>query len=362
MGVNNGSGIFSGVIQNTLLDGQGSGTPVLSIIKAGTGTQTISGNSNTYSGGTTINNGSLRVSNTSGSATGTGTVTIGGPTATTSGAIPTLSGTGFVGSTVVNGGSVGVYAAGHVAPGFNVSGNFRGIGTLTTGDLTANDGSNFDFDLGTPGTGGSPAGSQADLVNVVGTLTLPSSGSVTLNFGDNADAFGLGSFGLGTYKLFTASSIANFSSTGFSVGTAPALGLTYAFTNTGTEIDVTIGLNNWSPNAVSNDWANSANWAGFVPGSVGTTTNKDTALFATASTFVAPAPDAGRNVQNVAFDTAAAAAYTISGPNALHLTSGGAITVGSAVVNPEAVNAPLQIEGDAATYNFTNDSTTGSAL
>ena len=58
----------------------------------------------------------------------------------------------------------------------------------------------------------------------------------------------------------------------------------------------------WSSTAVSNDWSNAANWINGVPGSTTGTTNTDLAAFSTGSTVLTPAPDAGRNLQNITFD------------------------------------------------------------
>jgi autotransporter-associated beta strand protein len=81
VGAGNASGAFGGVIR------QGTSGAPLALVKAGAGTQTLSG-ANTYTGGTTINQGTLLVTNTTGSATGTGRVTVS--------AGGTLGGTGFV--------------------------------------------------------------------------------------------------------------------------------------------------------------------------------------------------------------------------------------------------------------------------
>src|SRR5262249_42469526 len=58
------------------LGGAGANQNNLALIKNGSGTLILSGTSNTYSGGTTLNAGVLRVTNTAGSATGSGAVTV----------------------------------------------------------------------------------------------------------------------------------------------------------------------------------------------------------------------------------------------------------------------------------------------
>ena len=70
--------------------------------------------------------------------------------------------------------------------------------------------------------------------------------------------------------------------------------------------------------------------------------------------------DAGRNLQNITFDFATVGAMTIgtTGGNALHLTSGGAITTTALVAATETVNAPLVLEGtggSGAAYTFSSN-------
>ncbi len=69
LGVNNGSGVFSGTIQNTNTGGGG-----VAIVKNGTGTQTFTGPTS-YSGGTTVNGGRLIIQN---SGTGSGNFVVDG--------------------------------------------------------------------------------------------------------------------------------------------------------------------------------------------------------------------------------------------------------------------------------------------
>ena len=107
-------------------------------------------------------------------------------------------------------------------------------------------------------------------------------------------------------------------------------------------------------------WANPGNWTGNVPGSTTGTTSTDTAVFNQAATNSPTTIDAGRNVMNIVFDTAAVSSMTIgttTGP-ALILTSGGTIQATSTVTNPQTINAPLVLEGS---YTFTSDSTASSA-
>jgi autotransporter-associated beta strand protein len=138
VGAGNGSGTFGGVISNT------AGT--LSLVKAGTGTQTLTGAS-TYTGTTTVNGGVLAVDNTAGSGTGTGGVVVnnGGR----------LRGVGTIaGSVSVTGGTL--------APGAATS-----PGTLTTsGAVTLAPAGTFLVKLGGTGAG------QSDLLNLGSTGTI----------------------------------------------------------------------------------------------------------------------------------------------------------------------------------------------
>ena len=67
VGIANGSGTFSGVIQDSV--------GAASLFKTGTGTQTLSGN-NTYTGATTVNNGTLALSGTVANLSASTTVTV----------------------------------------------------------------------------------------------------------------------------------------------------------------------------------------------------------------------------------------------------------------------------------------------
>ena len=119
--------------------------------------------------------------------------------------------------------------------------------------------------------------------------------------------------------------------------------------------------------AVSTTWATAGNWSSAVPGSTSSTTNTDTAIFNTSSTTnLTPVVDAGRNLQNIAFDnsagnlTATLTLGTTTG-NALLLTSGGTIQTTGTVVNAQNVNAPLVLEGANGTYTFASNGATNTA-
>ena len=94
-------------------------------------------------------------------------------------------------------------------------------------------------------------------LQALGSLPLPGGGSVTLNITDT------GGFGIGTYKLITATGTSNFTNTVFSIGTGVP-GFQGKFTNPGagvpgggTEIDLIVtAAPTWaaSPTGVPNIW------------------------------------------------------------------------------------------------------------
>jgi fibronectin-binding autotransporter adhesin len=116
----------------------------------------------------------------------------------------------------------------------------------------------------------------------------------------------------------------------------------------------------WSPSATTGAWQTTTNWVShIVPGAPSGTANTDTALFNSSSTTKLITPDANRNLENITFDTAAAA-YTIgtTGGNHLLLTAGGTIQIAATFSGAnitETINAPLTLEGD---YNFSDNGQT----
>jgi autotransporter-associated beta strand protein len=112
----------------------------------------------------------------------------------------------------------------------------------------------------------------------------------------------------------------------------------------------------WSSTATSGAWQSTGNWiGGTVPGATSGTTNTDTATFNNAGNGQSSIiPDPGRNLENITFDTAAAA-YTIgtTGGNALVLTSVGQTQIASTFSGSnvtETINAPLVLEGGGCTF------------
>jgi len=166
------------------------GTGALGLTKNGVGTWVLSG-ANTYTGATTVNNGTLLV-NEPGSLAAGSTVTVNA---------------GALGGNGVIGGAVTVKTGGSLAPGASA-------GTLTiNNNLTMEAGATYVWQLGS---------TAADMVDVNGTLSIPSSWTLSL-----ANAGGtLGTeYNLFTYDsfpgTFTAPTI-DYGSTGWS-GAAVAL-------------------------------------------------------------------------------------------------------------------------------------------
>jgi len=174
--------------------------------------QTLAG-VNTYSGATTISAGTLALGS-GGSIATSGTVTVG--SAGSSGAVldlTAMSGSYAFGSgqtvkgigTIAIGTGKTVSSAGIWAPGNSIGSN------TVTGNLTLTGTSQFE--LGTPGTSLASPGTS-DFTAVSGTLALGGN----LQLIDNANAGGLGSYGAGSYRLFTAPTVSGT----FGSVTAPA--------------------------------------------------------------------------------------------------------------------------------------------
>ncbi|TCR65372.1 autotransporter-associated beta strand repeat-containing protein [Bosea sp. BK604] len=149
---------------STTYSGAMAGSGAISLVKAGSGTMTLSG-TNTYTGATQVNGGELRVNGS-----------IQGAVGVASGA--TLSGSGAIG------GAVTVASGGTLSAGSSP-------GTLTVGSLVLDSGSNTVFELNNPGAIGGP-GNDYVIVNGVGAAgNLALGGTLTANVGS-----------AGYYRLF----------------------------------------------------------------------------------------------------------------------------------------------------------------
>ena len=117
----------------------------------------------------------------------------------------------------------------------------------------------------------------------------------------------------------------------------------------------------WNGSADVN-WGNVSNWTSAVPGSA------DTALFNIAAPGSPITLDVPRSVTSITFDTSVGSFSigAVGGTNALTLTSGGTIALGTTATSVtgsnggETFNAPLVLAGTA--YTITNKSTTASDL
>ncbi len=160
-------------------------------------------------------------------------------------------------------------------------------------------------------------------------------------------------------NLFVANSatgtIAEYTTSGAMVNPSfiTGLGEVYAIYVSPPAVSSWIGIS-------SKNWADSGNWSSAIPGATAGTTNTDTALFNQNAPNSPLTIDAGRNIQNITFDTASVNSLTIGtiGGQALLLTTGGVIQTTSTVVNPQTVNAPLVLEGN---YAFTSGANSSSA-
>ncbi|MEJ8850863.1 autotransporter-associated beta strand repeat-containing protein [Variovorax rhizosphaerae] len=231
-----GDGGASGTVSGNIVDNGAlvygrSDTRTYGGVISGTGTVTQAGNGilsltglNTYTGLTSVTGGVLAVNGT-----------VAGSAQVNTGA--TLRGTGTVT------GPVTVADGGHLAPG-------NSPGTLNVGSLVLNGASQIDYELGLPGQVG---GTQNDLTNVAGSLTLDG----TLNLAN------LGGMSPGTYRVFNYSGTLTdnglavagqlprgFASSDFLVDTATAGQVNLIVQSGGFALQYWDGLNTTANNAV----------------------------------------------------------------------------------------------------------------
>ena len=311
LGGNNLSTVYTGSIYGTNNATAGSG----SLTKVGTGTQTLSGADNRFSGATAINGGTLLI----GSGTGTTStaalfnspVTVGNGTLTGS-----LGGNGTINSTVT------VTSTGHLAPAMSAT----TTNTLTiNNNLTLSGGATLDYNFGALGTPGT-----SDLVSVGGAFNL------TLNAGtDILNINQLPGFGIGTYNLLTLGAGAGTFTNNATFTINGKNNFNYAVGTSGRSVVLTVTAGNpiltWIGN-VNNVWSNGGptNW------------NNGTGAVAFADT------------NNVVFDDNLSGSSTVavSGtvlPNSVlfdnsttnYSIGGGTITVATNIIKQQAGTATL---------------------
>jgi fibronectin-binding autotransporter adhesin len=118
---------------------------------------------------------------------------------------------------------------------------------------------------------------------------------------------------------------------------------------------------NWEATGSENNWSTGvATWPGG-----NSTSSGDTATFNNNSsvTSISLNGTGGWNIKNITFDTANCAAYTINNPGGqtCRMTSGGAITINSAVTQSQAITgSQLRLHG-AGGLNLVNNSSTSTA-
>jgi fibronectin-binding autotransporter adhesin len=203
-----GTNTFAGILGGTAANANN-----LALRKSGAGTLTLTGSLNTYAGNTTISGGTLALG-ANATMVNSLVITVGdaGSSATALD-LTAKTGTFSFGSNQTVGGigtiNVGagktVSAAGIWAPGNSIGSN------AVTGNLALS--GTAQFELGTPGSGTSSPGSS-DFTAVSGTLTLGGNLALLDNSGSNSQ----GSYGAGSYRLFTATAVSG----SFASVTSPA--------------------------------------------------------------------------------------------------------------------------------------------
>lgn len=319
-----GAETFGGVISNGLATSLG-------IIKAGTGTQTFSGN-NTYTGATQINGGLLRI---------TGRL---GNTAVTVATTGALGGNGTIG------GLVSLTGAGSA---INLQDGQSGTLTLSAG-LTLNGGNVLSFDLGTTG----------DQVALTGGTYTFTSGVATINL------VNIAGYGAGSYQLITGAT--GISASNFELAAASLAGFNLSLSVTGGN---TLTLNVFTSTSpavaywkgdVSGVWsALSGGNSNFTSDAAGTT-DPGQALDGTSAVIFSATGAANESSTTLGADISiksltinSASAVGIGGANVLTIVDPAGITI-----NSGAGALALSVQGVAlgANQTWTNNSANAAVI
>ncbi len=311
---NNGQAM---TINANLLTGSG-GDGGLSL--TGSGVTTLAG-VNTYTNATLVKQGTLALASTFSTASSI-TVSNGatlGFNAGTLASSPTI--------TVADGGAIGSLSLS--------GGTTMNVNALTLGSTAAGGYANFQF--------GSGANDSFSVANS-GGLTL-NGARINLYVEGTTSPFSTP----GTYTLFSFSGSLVGNVANLAVNN-PADGTTYVFTNTGSAIQVVVGvngtINQWGVDA-DGSWSTLANWTLLVPNNSG-----NDALFGSyITTPRAVGNDVGHTVKKLKF--ANNNAYTLNGPGAVTLSAVNTNAVVQATIGSHVINADLVLAAntqfDAAT-------------
>jgi autotransporter-associated beta strand protein len=318
---------------NYLYDGVISGN--ISLVKNGTGAQTLSGN-NTYTGTTTINGGTLLATNLQSS-----------------------------GVTVNTGGTIGAGSAAGA------------VGTLTVGSLTLNGGSAYSWDVAN--ANGSTAGTDWDLLSVAGALTLNASAGNKITIALNGAA---APSATKSFNIINYGSLANtWDSTAFDItnNIAGSSG-TWSLTNNGTFIGLTYtasAISTWS--GASGSWSSgfdtlpTNNAALVFAGAGGTATNDIPSSSLSSLTTITINSTAGpytlaANSGSSGFDAAtplSITGITNNSANATTVNLALAVDSSSLAINAAAGNITMGgpiANNNAITFSGANSTTVNGAI
>ncbi len=320
LGGNNLSTAFIGSIYGTNNTTAGAG----SLTKVGTGTQTLSGTNNRFSGATSIVGGTLLIG--SGTALTSTAALFNSPVSVGNGTLfGTLGGNGTINSAVT------VTSTGHLSPDMSAT----TFNTLTiNNNLTINAGGGLDYNFGSPGNG--------DLVSITGTGNLlMNAGGDVLNITQLASS----GFGIGTYPLIKVIGSGTFTDNAtFTINGKP--NFNYSVLKPGDAIDAAAGggavpagtlllqvlagnpLLTWT-GAVNGSWdTGTANWTG------------DNNVFSTGANVTFDEFGAARPGVVVTAGGVSANTITLANSATSYDFSGGAITVtaGAGVSKSQAGN------------------------